>query len=290
MDYASFNKYRRSLPKHLLALDDLNPYPLLSRVASISSTNSFTISNAGDFLCTASGVREILKIQFKHFSDNGYSIILPSDSYPVYFQLPPVNANVLVYHSYNSQHWRLPDIDNAIALVTNPMAAQGSYLAASVLEQLDFWLCQRQQRWLIVDQVYDYFNKCRDFRFNSNNVIYVGSLSKLALKPGDYGWATSRNKFNGGNKTNSAGTVSTHAEFLSAHYAKAWKKLTPQLLAMCENWQAPEIGYLSIMPLPQQALLQHNVAAIPISVFGVRANDACVVSCLSEVKHELFNQ
>lgn len=288
MDYAAFKNYRSRLSEQLLSLDDLNPYTLLPDIEKIAKPDVVLIGHVGEYVLYGSGVRDIIETLFRHYANNDYILVIPSDIYPVYFQLAQPNP-VLTYNSYRRKVFHLPDEERALALITNPIVPEGKYLASSTLNKIDEWLNQSPQRWLIIDQVYDYQHQGRNHRFNSDRVINVGSQSKLALKPNTQGWAISSAVFPGSVKTKHDITIDCYANFLSQHFSMAWRGLESLLRTVDNNWRAPQTGYLSIINGSHQKLLGHGAVALPASVYGIPGDDASVLSCLSWLKFHLKN-
>lgn len=282
MDYQAFKRFRNTLAEDLLALDDLNPYPVFEKIKSLSPLE-ISVANPGDHYLPGKGVRDLLKRLFAQFNNHALQIILPADIYPVYQQLA-AGIPWVEFDTFQKQHWMLPNTNRAVALITHPITPQSEYISQSILRQLDEWLESGKERWLLVDEVYDILNKSRSYRFASDRVIYVGSLSKIALNPGKQGWAVSRSRFFAAEQTRNPIIVQSYANHLQELYAKAWSELSARLISFDANWLAPQFGYLSVINAAHEKLLSHGIVALPASVFGICRSDSCVVSCLSWLK------
>ena len=282
MDYNSYKKYRKSLPTSLLALDNLNPYELLEYVNERDEGVELVVAKKNQFIQTSSGVRELLKELFIYFTKMNYQLLLPEDIYPIYFGLGPDNADIIKYTTYQQQKYALPDKSKSVLLVTNPVIPEGKYISTTQLENINTWLNDDENRWLIMDCVYDYKGSSLTYDFDSCNVIYLNSLSKVALTPSLYGWAVSNIELPGFKETKKKIMKVTHASFLQKLYESAWHSLLPKLTDIDTLWKVPEVGYLTTINIDYQSLMKHGIAGLPASVFGIKQKNVSVISCLSE--------
>jgi len=133
MNYQQYKQYRLSLPASLIALDDLNPYGILPALKKNYSAQQIEIARQGEFIMKSTGVRLLLKALFSQFSQQGYSIILPEDIYPVYFDLMPDDKQAIEYKTCNETQLILPDIEKSVLLITDPLMPEGKYLSRDML-------------------------------------------------------------------------------------------------------------------------------------------------------------
>jgi hypothetical protein len=69
-------------------------------------------------------------------------------------------------------------------------------------------------------------------------------------------------------------------------FAREWQRLAPLIRRAAPGWQPPETGYFSTVSLPVERLLEHELLAVPASVFGGDGG-LSIVSCLHDlVQHE----
>ena len=291
MDYAAYKKYQTSLPDGLIRLDDVSPYDLFDVIDKIES--EYTIAATGQYILYDKGVRSILKKLFARHAAQNHTLVLPSDVYPVYFDLVPEGSNTQVYQTFQQNLLDLPESENAVALITYPLVPEGKYQSISILKQLFDWCTEGKNRWLIIDNVYDLKNRYSEFstfvgNVCRNRVISVNSLSKIALQPGKQGWAVSSCELDGFDRVSETLTIPTYRKALSSLYSDAWKQLSDLLLNVDKNWLPPQVGYIAVIQKNYQKLLKHNIAALPASVFGLQNDNVSVVSCLGVIKHELL--
>lgn len=287
MNYYEFNKYCSSISTEVIRMDDLNPYPIADSITISSSSKnlSFGENYCGKTLC---GVRPILEYLFGQFTANGYSLCLPEDVYPRYFELVPTVSNTARYKSFQVSNFNLPAGKRCVVLVTNPLVPEGRYLTDNELQGLDKWVSASTNRWIIFDGVYDYKNKSTIFSFNSKNVIYTGSKSKTHLAPRNLGWALCKKSiFSLGTHSDIFLNINLSQEIQLLHEA-AWRFIANSG-SLPFRWNSPEVGYMTAVNEDYRHLLsEYNIAAIPGTVFGITKTNTSIISCLSQVKHDLF--
>lgn len=286
MNYQEFKSYKEQLQGDFFRMDDLNPYPLAAQFPGSSSEaiEPFYVLD-GYHVMLSKGVRESLTEVLKYFSSLGYRIVLPSDVYPEYFNLIPKSSKIHQYACCGNKIV-LPRYESCISLVANPLIPEGRYLEMSELEYLDHWLQENKNRWLVLDNVYDYYSRNLDYTFGSKRVIYMNSLSKVNLKPGTLGWAACKIKLPGFEPSIQLKFDQTLSLSIQEGYSKAWRSINYDLNFTREfEWQAPTVGYLSIVNRNFDILLnEYGIAAVPASIFGVKNSELSVISCLSEVR------
>lgn len=291
MNYQEFRNYRDKLQSQCFRLDELNPYLLAPHFLNGSCQQSQFIDIAsGYYVMQSNGVRSLLQELFKYFTKLGYQLNIPEDVYPEYFNLTPMNTRVFHYASCQQEKFTFSKNEFCISLIANPLIPEGRYLTKTELLVLDDWLLENNNRWIIFDTVYDYCLQSLDFKFKSNNIIFVNSLSKINLTPGTSGWALSKTKLPG---FESAPELKVDKKLIMAiqnEYTQAWKKMDNKLhIGQKFNWKPPSVGYLSLINENYKLLLSEcSIAAIPASVFGVKGDELSVFSCLSEVKQNVL--
>ena len=286
MDYSEYKQYRKTLPGSLFYLDDLNPYPLLASMSVLRKQvgQELIIGTLGGYIKQTTGVRELLKYLFSYFNQLGCVLVLPEDIYPVYFELVAANHTVYRYRTHQQEYFKLPESEKAVLLIANPLVPEGKYLTALQVKHIDTWLNESSQRWLLIDAVYDYLGRSMQTAFKSNNIICMASLSKLALRPGLFGWAVARKKLTGFDKIQLPEVRKTYALILQQAYRAAWDALEIELRELRPSWCIPEVGYITTVQMNYIELLNDNIAALPGSVFGIQQKNVSVISCLAKLK------
>jgi len=291
MNYQQYKQYRLSLPASLIALDDLNPYGILPALKKNYSAQQIEIARQGEFIMKSTGVRLLLKALFSQFSQQGYSIILPEDIYPVYFDLMPDDKQAIEYKTCNETQLILPDIEKSVLLITDPLMPEGKYLSRDIYRQLLDWLNAAKDRWLLIDKVYDLRQAKTASDALKGHVIYIDSLSKKSLTPGEQGWAVSSMPYSipceGFSPVTGSAMVSCYSETLQMLYTSAWLRIREKKIIADNLWAVPETGYLTVVSKNYKYFLENNIAAIPAAVYGIKDKDLSVISCLSQVKYEL---
>ncbi len=291
MNYQEFKSYRDELQSRYFRLDDLNPYSLAPYFINDSCQKCEFIDIASEyFVMQSNGVRSLLKELFKYFTKLGYQLNIPEDVYPEYFNLIPMNAIVFHYASCRREKFTFSENEFCISLIANPLIPEGRYLTKAELLVLDNWLLDNNNRWIIFDTVYDYCLHSLDFKFKSNNIIFVNSLSKVNLAPGVSGWALSKTKLPGFEQIPMPEVDQKLNGAIQNEYTQAWKTIDNKFnLGKKYNWQRPSVGYLSLLNKNFRSLLSEcDIAAVPASIFGVKGDDISVISCLSEVKQNVL--
>jgi len=286
MNYQDFKKYQLTINEQSLRLDELNPYLLIptfsERINVLPSKHS---ASEGFYFKKSTGVRQLLKELLEYFFKLGYQINLPDDVYPEYFNLVPRRSHVMRYRSYRKKEFRFSQNKLSVSLIANPLIPEGRYLSDSELDKLDRWLLNNKENWIIFDNVYDYQQKSLDFEFKSKRIVFVNSLAKRNLKPQTLGWSLCKTKLPGFNTDDRIIFDHNLSLNIQHRYSEAWMSIDQKLNLSREfNWNPPEVGYLSIVEKHFHRLFsEFNIAAIPITIFGVAREDHSVISCLSEI-------
>lgn len=289
MNYAGFLLYQQTLSAVRYPLDDLNPYPLQAIIPDDLSDKPISLTASKQcYYKQSTGVRVLLAELLQTFAQQQHPLYLPEDVYPVYFQLAGEQAKVHAYQSCQMDLFSLPEAHHAVLLITHPLIPEGRYLSQQQLTALDQWLLASPQRWLLIDTVYDFQQQALNAYFSATQVIFLGSLSKLCLQPQTQGWALSNAPFLDAVEQYHTSLPVTKS-LASARWLQQQFDLTWQhILAMTDipnTWQAPEVGYLTVVEGDYQSLYQQlGIATVPSCVFGIKNTSMSVISCLALLK------
>jgi histidinol-phosphate/aromatic aminotransferase/cobyric acid decarboxylase-like protein len=319
MNYETFRSWREAVlrTKTPHRLDCMNPEVALAHLRPThpvtdprkaddpfdawSIAVGFTV--AADRQILGSGVRAILEGLFGVVKDRIDSVWLPSDVYPVYWQLSATLRR--------RPFLTLPEVDwgfldqtgpRDIVLLPHPLSPLGRPLSASELNRLVEWLNAAPTRMLILDAVYlvakPFDQELREL-LNTGRLAMVWSLSKSWLSRGLLGMATVpvvlRDELQKQVAVPEPAVLSRVAAML-AHapdfpfrladrFSAAWSQLAPSIRAVCPAWRPPETGYFSIVEANFEKLLAaHDLLTVPASVFGSARTDLSVVTCLHHME------
>ncbi|MES2791955.1 MAG: radical SAM protein, partial [Planctomycetota bacterium] len=232
------------------------------------------------------GVRDSLHDIFTWLNQRGVIVDIPADVYPVYLMIAKqVGLKFNLYPTlptYDTNAFRSETV-----LITAPLVPSGRDLHAEDITALLAWLGQSRRRLLIIDRVYDYNNDAVvQPLIDSGQAIVCFSLSKTFLTPLTMGMAIVPPQMESVLQkplppdVNQAKVLLTkYKDFpdkQQAIFQYRWNRLQAAVGCM-----PPETGYLAVMPVNHQELLQRNVLAIPGEVFG-SGNDVSILTCLHE--------
>jgi histidinol-phosphate/aromatic aminotransferase/cobyric acid decarboxylase-like protein len=319
MNYDEFRAWRNELltRRSPRRLDCMNPEMALAHLrpaaselpgASLPETAERWLRLVGlaipiDRLILGSGIRPILDGLFAVLARSIETLWLPEDVYPVYWQLSA--------HCRRQGFATLPDLDWSMLdaggprdalLLTHPISPVGRYFSDGEVERLRAWLAAGSGRLLILDGAYSFETASMrglDQRLQSDQIISIWSMSKPWLSRGIFGAARvpaalradvqARVAVPTSSQVARAAALLESAPTLPAvvreRFRAAWARLMPGIRAACPAWQPPESGYFSVVSAPFEDLLaQHELLAVPASVFGSRRADLSVVSCLFDIE------
>ena len=266
---------------------------------------TFALNIEHDQITMGPGVREILQIVLECLYNEGRTLWLPEDVYPVYFEL----AGRLCIRPYETLvDFNLDFLENSsdtdVLLITDPLTPLGRYLQIHELEQCNEWLRKSPNRLLIIDAVYcfgpDRLSRLNDI-LETDQAVVLYSLSKAWLAPHLLGVAACprrlTKKIDGqGNgypvdsfdKQQAYSIVTADPGrplLLQKLFFQQWLTLEPEIRKASDDWRPPQTGYFSMIPINYNFLLQeHNMLAVPASVFGSKRENLSVISCLFDIR------
>ena len=321
MSYEAFRGFRDAmvLERHPIRLDCMNAVrsleseaPPLEIITPVSNPVLEVVldlwrqrwGNAHSFkkIRTGTSIRSFLESLFDRMSSSHYWLCIPNDVYPVYWELA---------HKYAIKATGFPTVPEfqlsnltmaprrACLLLPHPLSPAGRYLTPDECEKLETWLNQSEDRWLILDAVYEFNFKANSLTYRllkTGKVVLLHSLSKGWLAPRTFAVATYPPKWppqfeSESTELSPEQLKTTHTlmsrfadkpQHLQTLFQTRWQNLTPRLKQWDQNWAPPKSGYFSFLNISAQALLKrHNVLAIPSSVFGSDSN-VSIITCLHE--------
>lgn len=279
MDYISFKQYHQSLPKDLVHLDCIDPSVLAGRLP-LSQQPGQSVPTEGMFTRKGEGVVQLLGEVCDHFFERGYSLSAPKGAWPVYYDFLQYSSDNNASVSVNNLGKGLPDLNNHILLLSNPLIPDGRYLAKDELMRIDAWLMQDPTRWLFLDVAGDYLFRGMSYRFKSANVVYFGSRTKLEACKGQEGWALTRSDLLPAFEPNGQITISPMAKLLQDAFDKVWAMLRESSALEEYDWVIPEAGFMTVIDEHYEYLREKGIAVVPGSVFGFPNDKVSVMSCL----------
>jgi histidinol-phosphate/aromatic aminotransferase/cobyric acid decarboxylase-like protein len=257
---------------------------------------------AEDFL-VGTGVRPILEALFAQLAGQIDTLWLPGDVYPVYWELSA--------HVERRGFWTLPTIDWSFLaaagprdalLIPHPLAPLGRPLTSEELARLRRWVEARPGRRIILDAAYQLtapFDEGTRRLGSDAQVIAIWSLSKPWLARDLLGIArvssTVRAELQPRLRIAEPAALARAIELMTTapelparlerRFAVEWSRLADELRPICPEWQPPASGYFAVLPRSAERLLaEHDVLAIPASVFGAAQPDLSVVTCLHDLE------
>ncbi|MGZ4810429.1 MAG: aminotransferase class I/II-fold pyridoxal phosphate-dependent enzyme [Thermoanaerobaculia bacterium] len=254
-------------------------------------------------IVVGTGIRSILEGLFTVLADRIETLWLPEDVYPIYWQL----SARLRRRGFAT----LPDVDWSVldasgprdaVLLPCPLSPIGRSFSEQEHLRLVEWLRAHSERRLILDRAYSFTSppdRERDVRLRGSQTISIWSLSKPWLSRGLLGIAsvpaamrdqlqsqlTSPEPSQIARASAMIDLAPTLPALLTERFASAWARLMPAILSACPSWRPPESGYFSILPAVFDKLLaEHDLLAIPATVFGSKRTDLSVASCLYDIE------
>ena len=259
------------------------------------------------------GVRQILQLVLECLYNEGRTLWLPQDVYPVYSEL----AGRLCTRPYETLvDFNLDFLDDSsdtdVLLITDPLTPLGRYLRIHELEQCDEWLRKSPNRLLIIDAVYcfgpDRLSRLNDI-LQTDQAVVLHSLSKAWLAPHLLGVAACPRRLTKEIDGQGNGYPMDSLDIQQAHsivtadpgrplllqklFFQQWLILEPEIRKASDDWRPPQTGYFSLVPVNNNSLLQeHDILAVPASVFGSKRENLSVISCLFDIRtnQEIFDR
>lgn len=312
MDYAAFRSFRDQVAqaRALVRMDCMNPAKALARWQHMPAEGASVTGDAlaawtaasglgidSDQLAAGEGVRDLLRATLE-LVDKA-DLWLPEDVYPVYWQLASGAP-----HPFAT----LPDFDlaflaqtsaRAVVVLPAPITPLGRGLSSDEIATLHAWLRASRERVLIIDAVYTYdFAASRPMverLLATDQCVMLWSCTKSWLCPEGLGVAAGpativtrlRYRVRTGSKLARTVAALTHRPELPAlqqqAFTREWDRLTPVVRAAEPSWTPPSTGYFSVLPRDHRALLEHDILAVPASVFGSPRADLSIITCLHDL-------
>lgn len=310
--------------KHLIRLDYTDPIKALnyslkiatppSLFAQVEEVNklwdNFTnFHPENNIMLTTWGVRASLNILFCIAGMCDYKIMIPNDVYPVYRDIALQYNNFDMYTSANkSINEILGNYNDKICiLMTIPHVTTGKTLTDEDTLAIIQWLNGNKDRIIIIDAVYAYNNSLylNHFftLFKTQQVIICSSLSRVFLLPLHYGVIYLPKKLSYWQdiiniKKPDADLLGIAKDVIQMNpdfpkYQKdlfrfRWNKLSSLIKSIYPEWEAPENGYLSTLPIKCSELYKkYNILAIPSDLYSshnidckIEEESYSIISCL----------
>lgn len=257
------------------------------------------------------GVRDLLGALLPALAATTDELWLPDDVYPVYWELAGPAAGARPFAAcgpLGASAWTFLEraAPRAVVLCPLPLSPLGRMPAAPETRALARWLSQSPDRLLLVDAVYAYdpaalIAALEPLRATSRCAV-LHSLAKSHLAPGALGvsWlppsvaahvpadALASCRPDPAAALHALTALPALPRLQAEAFARQWRRLAPAIEAACPGWRPPESGYFSLVPRPFEVLLEeHDLLAVPASVFGSPRADYAVITCLHDlVEHE----
>lgn len=251
------------------------------------------------------GVRHSLSLLFKAWALEDKTVLLPGDVYPVYGQL--AQAAGLRHHHYPlfpQAGWQSASHAEAdVILITNPAKPRASALSSNEVSALASWLAQNPQRRVVIDAVYNFqapLDAATLALLAGGQTMVLHSLSKSWLHPLVMGVALiprqDIERYTALFRAESPGQAQLQlAHALLNDAAQFPATLVQELAQRRHNLQAALLARGCSLNLPasvpaylfaaetgfEEMLNQHRILALPLSVFGSRLQNHCVLSSLA---------
>jgi aspartate/methionine/tyrosine aminotransferase len=316
MNFSEFKAWRdmRLAEMNPVRLDCLNPFiamrwtasefdPAVGHVATeaLGASLGFAVSKRD--LVDVPGVRSALGDIFRHYAKRGWSLWLPKDVYPFYWEAARSNFGEIRSFPTLPQ----PDLSGlagasgpSIAVVTAPWSPLGRHASPDEVEALRSWLLAAPDRILVLDTVYSYravLHPSLWALWETGRVIVLSSLSKTHLQRGMFGIAAVPSSLPDQPAFRHAGADRHevayaaiqadpgHGERQQKLFNREWLRLTPMIERITgSSFEPPENGYMACINANyQRALRDHNVLVVPGSVFGSEDPDISIATCLYEM-------
>ena len=257
----------------------------------------------GEPIVVSRGIRTLLAAVLEVLGPGWKRIWLPQDVYPVYWKI--------------ARHWPAvgfrtwPDLDLAKVLASDsadalllpmPLTPTGRYLTGAEAHSLGAWLDQNERRRLLLDTVYQF---CAPIPpavakvLEHPQTIALRSVSKswisrqvLGVMEWTFGERVKVSRLAerplGGELVELADLMARRPRLpadMGGEFAAEWQRLSPRLRAIDPEWKPPDTGYFSLLRGDTESLLEeHNLMAVPGSVFGSSETDWSVISCLHDLR------
>lgn len=252
------------------------------------------------------GVRNALQLIFKVLAERDVTIALPSDVYPVYWQLA-AQADVSSIAFETFPHFQLADIlstatasSATVVLLPQPLKLHGRVWTEEEVDVACDWLRRAPERRIILDAVYG-FGSPLDSRMKrltaTDQVLVLDSLSKGWLQERVFGVVmvprsdlaiygpTFRSQPASDCNLFVAHELLTKHRHVPAQLMESMTKRRSELLARAMRERIQTIpaasGYLVAMQGSAPALLaEHSLLTIPATAFGSRLRNWSIASVL----------
>lgn len=316
MNFSEFKTWRdmRLTETSPVRLDCLNPFiamrwtaselePATGLMATESLGGSLGFAERKKDLVDVPGVRSALEDIFDHYGKRGWSLWLPEDVYPFYWEAARPHFKAINSFPTLPQ----PDLSGltsalgpSLAVVTAPWSPLGRHANPNEVEALRSWLLAAPDRLLVLDTVYSYRTVLHPSLWalwETGRVIVLSSLSKTHLQRGMFGIAalpsglTDQPAFRGAAPERHDVACSAiqadphHGVRQQEFFDREWLRLSPVIEKITGHpFVAPENGYMACIKANcQRALEEHNVMVVPGSVFGSSDPNLSIVTCLYEM-------
>lgn len=253
------------------------------------------------------GVRDLLAATFTSVVKKDEDLWLPEDVYPVYGKLA-VDAGLTArtFPTLPQPKFDLltQSAECATVVLPVPLSPLGRVPNQSECDALLGWLRGSPHRFLIIDAVYTFdFEKSRSFMDlflggNGDQCMALWSCSKSWLLPKSLGIAVTPSRLTptladhvAPPSRSDLGRINSTLESqpdLWSRQQKAftfeWQRLAPIIRSVNRIWEPPPSGYLSVLDVPFNSLLnEHGILSVPGSVFGAKHDDLSIVTCLHDL-------
>ena len=272
--------------------------PIPAEEALLAWNEIFKLDTKSIALHPFTGIRAALKALFESLSGQDYTLVLPTDVYPVYWELAKTcGLDCLGLPTYPTPGFNaLPSLNRSkvCLLLPHPLAPTGRYLSDDECKELETWL-NAPEHLLLLDAVYEFrrgFHPKTTRLIETGKCIAIHSLSKAWLAPGVLGVVAQPRSIQLEVKSTINSISITASELLtnfphlpeklSEKFRDNWMLLRERLKLNATDWMVPETGYLSVYPAAFEDLLQNNWLGVPASVFGSSSRDSCIISCLHD--------
>lgn len=255
------------------------------------------------------GVRDSLARLFAHYASQPTAVWLPSDNYPVYWDLArAAGLSPRAFPTLPEPQWpREPRTSGfEILLVTNPLKPLSRRLSPRDAEMLKHWLAASPQRRLLLDTVYTFEANLSPGTldlFRTDQTIVLHSLTKGWLQPRLFGVAlVPQNDAPGlapvfrANPPPQA-NLARAREMLASHptlpmaighaLSMAWNPVQALLAKHSLSLPKPDApSYLFSIRVHWRELLDRTrILGLPASTFGSSREDLTILSSLSFLKN-----
>ena len=225
---------------------------------------------------------------------------IPADVYPVYDELARrAELEPRRFATMPSPEWEFIERagPRAVVLLPVPLAPIGRWLEPAERDRLLNWLCESEERRLVVDAAYtfDFANgrSVLEAFLSTGRCAILFSAAKSWLRHGSYGVAwipedlavPTRDRIAEPGSFGDLPTWMTEKPNLPLRlehtFRRTWARLEPRMRDASSSWRAPDTGYFGIVRRRFEELLSdHGILSVPASVFGSTREDVSVVSCL----------